>query len=133
MITSLEDPLAPGAPAELEVPLAQLEGRLAALGQALQQSDADAVDRAGAELHHALVTAVEHFHRAARSGGVPARLRRRLALASAQVAAQREALARATASLDRAIDVLMPRTAPRMLYSSAGATERALPAGGLLA
>ncbi len=67
------------------------------------------VDRAAAELHRALAAAVDHFSRAARSGGVPPALRQRLALASGQVAAQREALARATASLDRAIDVLMPR------------------------
>ena len=84
---------------ELEVPLADLEGRLVALGLALQQSDADGIDRAGAELHTALEAAVEHFRHAARSGGVPVALRQRLARAGARVAAQREALARATASL----------------------------------
>ena len=43
------------------------------------------------------------------------------ALASAQVAAQRESLACATAALDRAIDVLMPGlAAARTLYSAAG-------------
>jgi hypothetical protein len=133
MISTLEAARPAGQPAELEAPLAALEDRLAALGLALQQSDAEAVDRAGAELHHALVEAVEHFRRAARSGGVPAPLRRRLALAGAQVAAQREALARATASLDRAIDVLMPRNPPRVLYTSTGTSERTLPASGLLA
>jgi hypothetical protein len=39
------------------------------------------------------------------------------------VAAQRESLARATAALDRAIDVLMPRDTPR-LYSPHGGPER---------
>jgi hypothetical protein len=46
-------------------------------------------------------------------------LRRRLALASAQVASQRDALARATAALDRAIDVLMPGHGAA-LYSASG-------------
>lgn len=133
-MTSLIDAPDRGAPSSgLEVPLLALEERLTALGLALQGSDADAVDRAGAELHGALAEAVEHFHRAAREGGVPAALRRRLAEAGARVAAQREALARATASLDRAIDVLMPRGTPKVVYSNAGAVERGLPAGGLLA
>jgi hypothetical protein len=117
----------------LELPLLALEERLAALGLALQGSDADAVDRAGAELHGALAAAVEHFHRAAREGSVPVALRRRLAEAGARVAAQREALARGTAALDRAIDVLMPRGTPRMVYSSGGGVERGHPSGGLLA
>jgi hypothetical protein len=78
-------------------------------------------------------TAVEHFTRAARHGAVPAPLRHRLALAGGQVAAQREALARATASLDRAIDVLIPRHAPKSFYSAAGASERHGGGGALLA
>jgi hypothetical protein len=64
---------------------------------------------------------------------VPAPLRHRLALAGGQVAAQREALARATASLDRAIDVLIPRHAPKSFYSAAGANERHGGGGALLA
>jgi hypothetical protein len=116
--------------AELERPLKGVEDGLAALGLALHRSDAQAVERAAAELHAALA----HFGRAAKSGGVPPLLRRRLALASGQVAAQREALARATASLDRAIDVLMPRPqgGPMNLYSQAGGSERLAGAGGSL-
>ena len=42
-----------------------------------------------------------------------------------EVAAQRESLARATAALDRAIDVLMPATTPAAaLYSPQGGPER---------
>ena len=52
-------------------------------------------------------------------------LRRRLALAGAQVAAQRDALARATAALDRAIDVLMP--SPGTALYSAGGTHAPAP------
>jgi hypothetical protein len=86
-------------------------------------------------LHTALAAAVDHFARAAKAGGVPPSMRRRLALAGGQVAAQREALARATASLDRAIDVLLPRLpAQPALYSAGGNTTRsASQGGGLLA
>ena len=68
------------------------------------------------------------FTQVARSGPVPPELRRRLATASGQVAAQRESLARATAALDRAIEVLMPREAPG-LYSSLGAADRGFRGG----
>ena len=87
------------------------------------------------ELHAALAAAVNHFAHAARNGGVPPLLRHRLALAGGQVAAQREALARATASLDRAIDVLIPGPleAQAQLYGAAGHTARGAPRGGLLA
>ncbi len=118
----------------LERPLKAVEDQLVALGLALHQQDVAAIDQAASELHRALAHAVDHFSRAARSGGVPQSLRMRLARASGQVAAQREALARATASLDRAIDVLIPRMAPANLYSAAGSSDRqSRPGGGLLA
>lgn len=116
--------------AALETPLKAVEDQLVALGLALHQQDVAAVDQAASGLHLALAAAVDHFGRAARSGGVPAPLRHRLALASGQVAAQREALARATASLDRAIDVLIPRLAHSTLYSAGGGNNRHSPAGG---
>lgn len=122
-----------GAPAaDLEQPLAAVEQQLLALGLALHQQDAAAVDRVAAGLHLALAAAVDHFARAARSGGVPMPLRNRLAQAGGQVAAQREALARATASLDRAIDVLIPRVAPSSLYGAHGGNERQAHTGGSL-
>lgn len=105
------------------------------LGLALRQRDAAAVDRVASELHAALAAAVNHFAHAAKHGGVPPVLRHRLAMAGGQVAAQREALARATASLDRAIDVLIPGPldAHAQLYGAAGSTARTNPRGGLLA
>jgi hypothetical protein len=63
---------------------------------------------------------------------VPPALRHRLARTSGQVAAQRESLARATAALDRAIDVLMPREGAA-LYSTFGGSERSARGGALLA
>jgi hypothetical protein len=118
----------------LETPLASVEQRLAALGQALQARDADGIEAEAAALHAALAAAVDHFTRAARSeGGVPPSLRQRLARAGGQVAAQREALARATAALDRAIDVLLPPPAgPAALYGLHG-NERLASSGALIA
>ena len=69
----------------------------------------------------------------ARTGRLPAPLRQRLALASAQVVTQREALARASAALDRAIEVLLPSATPRGAYSAAGLSERPARAGMLQA
>ena len=132
MMQSPHDRAAVQSRAVLEQPLKAVEDRLVALGVALHLRDASAVDEAAAGLHLALASAVDHFGRAARAGGVPAPLRQRLALASGQVAAQREALARATASLDRAIDVLMPRLAPDTLDLANGGNERASRLGGAL-
>lgn len=116
----------------LEDTLAAVELRLAALGEALRARDVPGIDLHSSELHRALARAVDHFSRAARSGSITPVLRRRLASASGQVAAQRESLARATAALDRAIEVLMPRETPA-LYSAAGGSERGLRGGTLQA
>ena len=119
---------AAGASPVLESSLADVESRLGELGAALRARDAAAIDLHAVELHQALAAAVEEFSKAARSGPVPPALRSRLARASGQVAAQRESLARATAALDRAIDVLLPRDAGA-LYSSWGGADRSLRGG----
>ena len=116
---------------ELETALATVEGRLTALGEALRERDSAGIDLHATELHRALANAVDHFARAARSGSVPPALRHRLASASGKVAAQRESLARATAALDRAIDVLMPRDGA--VYSTLGAAERSGRGGAIQA
>jgi hypothetical protein len=132
MLTSAAEMHALQRAAELETPLAAVETRLAALGAALYRHDAQAIESEANELHRALAAAVEHFSRAARSGGVPPPLRQRLAVASGQVAAQREALARATAALDRAIDVLLPGMNGNV-YVAGGSADRATHSGSLLA
>ena len=104
---------------ELEAVLQRLEQHLDDLQTALGSRDMPCVELHAGELQRALVQAIERFHRAARARTTPLELRRRLALAGAQVAAQRDALARATAALDRAIDVLMPSSGSA-LYSAAG-------------
>lgn len=117
---------APASPAvhiqHLEGPVGRVEEHLEALQGALRADDAQALEMAAGGLQRALAAAVGQFREAARRGGVPGSMRERLALASARVAAQREALARATASLDRAIDVLMP--APAAVYEAAGTAAR---------
>jgi hypothetical protein len=113
---------------ELEEKLSAVEAQLAALGESLRQRDSAGIDLHATELHRALAQAVDHFSRAARSGSVPPALRMRLASASGQVAAQRESLARATAALDRAIDVLLPREGAGV-YSTLGAADRSASGG----
>jgi hypothetical protein len=107
----------------LETALAAVELRLCALGEALRERDSAGIDLHATELHRALATAVDQFAQAAHSGPLPMALRHRLASAGGEVAAQRESLARATAALDRAIDVLMPRDGA-MLYSTFGGADR---------
>lgn len=133
MLTSPDERLAVQRTAELEPCLAALESGLAGLAAALCQNDASAIEARAAELHRSLARAVTQFSLAARTGGAPAPLRHRLAVASAQVAAQREALARATAALDRAIDVLMPDHPLHAVYGSTGSTGSRSLGGSLLA
>lgn len=121
---------APGL--DLEQNLDDVETRLSALGAALLARDSAAVDQHATELHRALARAVDHFSQAARHGALPPPLRQRLMQASSQVAAQRESFARATAALDRAMDVLLPRDSSG-LYSAQGAPERKAGGGSLLA
>ena len=123
----------PDRPAsELETALAAVEYRLSALGVALCVRDTVGIELHASELHRALAVAVDQFAIAARRGSVPPDLRLRLVSTSGQVAAQRESLARATAALDRAIDVLMPRE-NSSLYSTQGGADRAARGGSVLA
>lgn len=115
----------------LEESVARVESRLLALGEALRVHHAEAVEAEAAELQRALAAALDQLRRSARDGQLPPQLRQRLALASGRVAAQRESLARASAALDRAIDVLLPAPTPRGAYSAAGLSERP-PCSGML-
>lgn len=108
----------------LEHSVEKVETRLLALGEALRVHHAEAVEAEAAELQRALAAAVDQLRHSARAGQLSPQLRQRLALASGHVAAQRESLARASAALDRALDVLLPSPAPRVAYSAAGLSER---------
>ena len=109
---------------QLEHAIALVEQHLGALGEAMRLHRADAIEGEAAALQRALAAAIEQLRQSARAGSLPPPLRQRLALASGQVAAQREALARASASLDRAIEVLLPAASPHVAYSSTGLNER---------
>lgn len=132
MSSLVPDRSAPHTGADLEAALAGVEQHLSALGVALCVRDTVGIELHATELHRALATAVDQFALAARRGAVPPDLRHRLASTSGQVAAQRESLARATAALDRAIDVLMPRDGTS-LYSTLGGAERGSRGGSVLA
>jgi phage-related tail protein len=119
-------------PEALEASLDAVERHLAALGSALRDRDAAAIDQQASALHRALAATIHRFSQASRQpGGVPQPLRERLAMASGQVAAQRESLARATAALDRAIDVLMPTPVTATTYGEGGHNERSGTSGCL--
>jgi hypothetical protein len=118
-------------PAELEAPVLLVEQHLSDLNQALQVDDTRALELAASELHRSLSGAVAHLHAAAQRGTLPTPLRDRLAVVSARVAAQRQALARATASLDRAIDVLLPERSTT--YAASGLNSRPKSAGAVSA
>jgi hypothetical protein len=126
-VSSTNPPVVAVSPA-LEASLVDVENSLAGLGEALRVRDAVAIDQNATGLQTALTRAVDQFAQAARSGPIPASLRSRLSRASGQVAAQRESLARATAALDRAIDVLIPNDASSV-YSAYGATTRSVRGG----
>jgi hypothetical protein len=132
MIAPTVTPAASPAGNDLEETLAAVEARLTALGVALIERNSESIDMQAGELHRALARAVDHFSRAARRGALPPPLRQRLMRAGSQVAAQRESFARATAALDRAIDVLLPRETSG-LYSPLGASERGTRSGSLRA
>lgn len=112
------------ADGELETALTTVEQQLAQLREALRERDAREIEARATDLHRALASAVHRFAGAARQGRLSVDMRRRLAHASGEVAAQRESLARATAALDRAIDVLWPGMQSASLYSAAGGADR---------
>ena len=126
-------PTAVPTPAELDLAVSAVEQRLAALAVSLRLRDPVATEADANALQQALARAVDDFVVATRDGRVPHSLRRRLVHASAQVARQRESLARATAALDRAIEVLLPEAPARTLYSDQGLPQPRPPGGSIVA
>jgi len=114
--------VAPAGGTGLDSALLSVEQHLEGLQTALGARDMPSIEQHAAALQQALACAVEGFAVAARRDGAPSTLRRRLGLASAQVAAQRDAIARAATGLDRAIGVLMPDS-NGMLYSRSGTAQ----------
>ncbi len=115
-------------PGGLDAALTQVERHLCTLGDALRRHEADALAGEAAALQRALAAVLRER---SRSAALSPALRQRLARAASQVAAQREALARAGAALGRAVDVLLPGAPAQVAYSAAGLGERPVH-GGLL-
>jgi hypothetical protein len=110
---------------ELETSLSSVEQAIAALGQTLCQRDIQAVEAASTALHEAMRAAMAQFAVVARRGTMPAALRTRFAVANGQIAAQREALIRATALVEQNLEILIPRPpAQTSVYSASGASGR---------
>jgi hypothetical protein len=109
--------------------LAELEAALSLVQQALTQRDPALLELHAGQVQGLLAQALA----SARAPGakLPAPLRERLAMAGAQLAAQRQALGRATASLDRALEVLMP-SEPLGLYAQSGRPLRQRSSGDSL-
>lgn len=103
--------------------LGELEAALALVQDALSVRDAAALERHAGTVQRLMTEALHQGQARGREGALSPDLRQRLAAAGAQVAAQRVALGRATAALDRAIDVLMPAE-PLGLYGQGGKALR---------
>jgi hypothetical protein len=118
---------APAAAATLDAALHLLDQQLNTLSTALQGRDAQALQAAADQLVAALEAAGPLLRQ---PGALTPALRRQLAYAVGRVAAHREALARATASVDRAIEVLLPEPASAAgVYSASGYAQRAAGSG----
>ena len=110
---------------ELEVSLAAVELAIATLGHTLTRQDIAAIEAASTTLHDAMRAAMTQFAQVARRGTMPLALRTRLAMANGQIAAQREALIRATSLVEQNLEILIPRPmAETSVYSASGASQR---------
>jgi hypothetical protein len=116
-------PMPPSA--TLEHAIAAIESRLDALGAALRERDAAAIEAGALDLQRALASSVHRFNHSAKSLiGMAPQLRHRLAAVSAKVAAQRDSLVRANAAIERAVDVLMPAAHAPAAYGANGGSVR---------
>ena len=117
--------IAPHGASDLEVSLSAVEQAIATLGQSLTLNDIAAVEQASTALHDTMRAAMTQFAQAARRGTLPAALRTRFAIANGQIAAQREALFRATSLVEQNLEILIPRPmAETSVYTAAGASQR---------
>jgi len=110
---------------DLEASLSSVELAIATLGQALCRADITAIEAASTALHDAMRAAMAQFAAVARNGSMPAALRTRFAVANGQIAAQREALIRASSLVEQNLEILIPRPpAQTSVYSATGAGGR---------
>lgn len=109
--------------------LDELEAALSLVQQALTQRDALQLELYSSQVQRLMASALAE----AREQPLAQPLRHRLAQAGARLAAQREALFRATTALDRAIDTLMPaEISPVGIYGESGRSLRQRSSGDTL-
>lgn len=119
---SVDIPSAAGGRLPLADALAAIELQLLALTGSLQARDAQGVEASAQRL----ATAVEASAPLLRAAGaLPPGTNDRITQAMGRVTAQREALARATASVERAMAVLWPAGSDPAVYSASGYAQRA--------
>ena len=123
---------APSSDSGAEAVLAPLEAAVRGLTLALRAGDAAALEAAAGQLHASLLPAARHARAVhARDRETRELLHRRLAAAAAELAAQREGVARAGASMARAAAVLWPVDGGA--YGAGGSGARPASTGGLIA
>ena len=116
---------APPDTSALEVSLAAVELAIATLGDTLTRPDIAAIEAASTALHDSMRAAMSSFAQVARRGTLPMALRTRFAMANGQIAAQREALFRATSIVEQGLEILIPRPmAETSVYSATGTNQR---------
>ncbi|MBP8144218.1 hypothetical protein [Pseudorhodoferax sp.] len=109
--------------------LTELEAALSMVQQALSTRDARLLEQQAGRVQALMQQGLEM----ARGHALDPEWRRRLAACGAQMAAQRQALFRATSALDRAIEVLMPaETSGSGLYGESGRSLRQRSSGDSL-
>ncbi|MBN8503850.1 MAG: hypothetical protein J0L58_05210 [Burkholderiales bacterium] len=119
-------------PSTLSPLLTELETALCRVQQALSQRDTALLEQQAAAVQRLMVAALSQAQAMqALQAPMEAGLRRRLAACGAQMAAQRQALFRATSALDRAIETLMPAE-PVGLYGDSGRQLRKRSSGDSL-
>lgn len=109
--------------------IVDIESRLTAMQRALLAGDAPTIEAEAWGLQRALAACAPLLPQARAAGKVPASTRAMLASVRARTAAQRDALARASAATDRALAILTGPNGPEV-YSSTG-TNGARAAGDL--
>jgi len=91
--------------------LADIEHHLGLLDAAFISGDAHAIEQQSLQLQRSLADSLVAFRQAEHRGtrSLPGELLQRLKLAQARIQAQQVAVHRATASIDRTLNVLFPR------------------------
>ena len=126
--TTLPAPTPRALPLAPAYAVAAVELQLGVLADALRRRDGPAVAACATEVHRSLAIALRCLSLAASDGGTAelavAGLRPRLVAARASLLAQRDAIARSGASLQRALDVMFPASPDAALYGVQGLADR---------